>query len=277
MNLSNIKLIVSDIDGTLLNSHKQVSDLFLEQFETLQKLGIHFVAASGRQYNSIANKLSSIKDQITIIGENGAIAKRQDQCLLLQTIASEKLLKILPVLRAVDDIFIIFCGEELAFIETSNPVLIDMFREYYGSYEIVNDLAEVAKSTPILKIALYHPISSTDFIYPIVKEYDNDFLLKISSINWLDLSSDGSNKGAALKVVQEQMNVTPKETLVFGDYMNDLEMMDRAYFSYAMKNAHPEVIKKARFITESNNDFGVEKILDKVIKAKSHRHRHPLR
>ena len=269
MDLSQVKLIVSDMDGTLLNSHEQVSDLFFQQFETLQKLGIHFVAASGRQYNSIANKLSSIKDQITIIGENGAIAKRQDQRLLLQTIASEKLLKILPVLRAIDDIFIIFCGEELAFIETSDPVLIDMFREYYGSYEIVNDLAEVAKSTPILKIALYHPISSTDFIYPIVKEYDNDFLLKISSINWLDLSSDGSNKGAALKVVQEQMNVTTEETLVFGDYMNDLEMMGRAYFSYAMKNAHPEVIKRARFITESNNDFGVEKVIAEIIKAKT--------
>lgn len=269
MDLSQVKLIVSDMDGTLLNSHEQVSALFFEQFEQLQNLGVHFVAASGRQYNSIAHKLEPIKDRITIVGENGAVAKRQDERLFLQTIPSEKLLKILPVLRKIEGIFIIFCGEEFASIETDDPVLIDMFREYYGSYQIVNDLAEVANSVPILKVALYHPTSSTDFIYPAVKDYNNDFLLKISSINWLDLSNNGSNKGAALKVIQEQMNITPEETLVFGDYMNDLEMMDRAYFSYAMKNAHPEVIKKARFITESNDDFGVEKILDKVIKRKS--------
>jgi Cof subfamily protein (haloacid dehalogenase superfamily) len=267
MNLSNIKLIVSDMDGTLLNSHEQVSDLFFEQFETLQELGIHFVAASGRQYNSIAHKLNPIKDKITIIAENGAIAKRQNERLLLQTIAPEKLLRILPVLRTIKDIFVIFCGEESAYIETDDPVLIDMFREYYGTHKIVNDLSEVATSIPILKIALYHPISSAEFIHPAIKEYQNDFLLKISGLNWLDLSSDGSNKGAALKVVQEKMNITPEETLVFGDYMNDLELMDHAYFSYAMKNAHPEVLKKARFITESNNDLGVEKVLSKVIEA----------
>ena len=269
MNLSKIKLIVSDMDGTLLNSHEQVSDLFFEQFETLHEQGVHFVAASGRQYNSIAHKLEKIKDRITIVAENGAVAKRQKERLLLQTIDPGKLVTILPILRKIEGIFIIFCGEESAFIETNDPVLIDMFREYYGTHQIVDDLTDVANSTPILKIALYHPVSSADFIYPALKEYDNDFLLKISGLNWLDLSSYGCNKGAALKVIQERMNITPEETLVFGDYMNDLEMMDQAYFSYAMKNAHPEVIAKARFVAESNDDFGVEKILAQVIEAKS--------
>jgi Cof subfamily protein (haloacid dehalogenase superfamily) len=269
MNLSNVKLIVSDMDGTLLNSHEQVSELFFEQFEKLHELGIHFVAASGRQYNSIAHKLQPIKDKITIVGENGAIAKRKDERLLLKTIAPKRLLKILPILRGIEGIFIIFCGEESAFIETDDPTLIDMFREYYGTHQIVDNLEDIANSTAVLKIALYHPISSADFIYPKIHHFDQDFLLKISGLNWLDLSAYGSNKGAALEVIQEQMNISPEETLVFGDYMNDLEMMDRAYFSFAMKNAHPEVIKKARFVTESNDDFGVENVLTKVIKAAS--------
>ena len=64
MDLSNVKLIVSDMDGTLLNAKEEVSPLFLKQFERLKALNIHFVAASGRQYNSIAQKLQSIKDQI---------------------------------------------------------------------------------------------------------------------------------------------------------------------------------------------------------------------
>ena len=78
MNLSNVKMIVSDMDGTLLNSEEEVSTLFFEQFEKLKALNIHFVAASGRQYNSIAQKLHSIKNEITIVGENGGVIKKEN-------------------------------------------------------------------------------------------------------------------------------------------------------------------------------------------------------
>lgn len=257
------------MDGTLLNSDEQVSDLFFEQFELLQKLGIHFVAASGRQSFSISQKLAPIKDQITIVGENGAVAKYQDKTLVLKTMNANRIQTLLPKLRKIENAFIILCGEDSAYIETKNTDFINLFQEYYGSYEIVNDLMDVAQTTPVLKVAMYHPISSEAYIYPTVAHLQKELLLKISGNHWLDISSYGSNKGNALKVIQKQMNITPEETLVFGDYMNDLEMLDQAYFSYAMKNAHPEVIKTARFETDSNDDFGVENVLEEVIKSKS--------
>lgn len=256
------------MDGTLLNAHEEPSDLFFTQFHTLQKLGVHFVAASGRQYNSIAHKLALIKDDITIIGENGGVAMRKDELIHLQTMNPKGILEIIPTLRKVENIFVILCGQHAAYIETRDPKLIDMFQEYYGTHEIVEDLAEVVNRIPILKIALYHPESSEEFIYPELRSFQNNFLLKISGKNWLDLSSPNSNKGTALKVVQEKMNITPEETAVFGDYLNDLEMLQCAYFSYAMKNAHPEVKKVARFETESNHNLGVEKVIAKIIDAK---------
>ena len=64
------------------------------------------------------------------------------------------------------------------------------------------------------------------------------------------------------------MNITSEQTMVFGDYLNDLEMLEAAFYSYAMKNAHEDVKKTARFITESHNNFGVEKVLNQVIEAK---------
>ena len=56
--------------------------------------------------------------------------------------------------------------------------------------------------------------------------------------------------------------------MVFGDYNNDLEMLELAYFSYAMENAHPNVKKAARFQTNSNNEEGVEMILEQLLSAK---------
>lgn len=76
MDLSKIKMVVSDMDGTLLNSNHQVSEQFFELFKELQSRDITFVAASGRQYNSIIDKLAPIKDEIIVIAENGGFAKK---------------------------------------------------------------------------------------------------------------------------------------------------------------------------------------------------------
>lgn len=267
MELSNIKMIVSDMDGTLLNSKEEVSHLFLEQCDELQKLGIHFVAASGRQYHSIAHKLKPIKDKITIVGENGGVIKREKNTLLLQILDSQKVVEIIPALRNIKDTLIILCGENKAFIESEDQKFIELFREYYGSYDIVKDLTKIPHQTPILKIALYHPKSSEQFIYPKIQQFENNFLLKISGKNWLDLSDPNSNKGTAIQFLQKRMSISPEETMVFGDYLNDLEMLHAAYFSYAMKNAHKDVKKAARYVTASNDDFGVEKVISQVIKA----------
>ena len=77
MNLSKVKLVVSDMDGTLLNSKGEVSPLFFDLFKQLKEKNIIFCAASGRQYNSIVSKLDAIKNDIYIIAENGGIAKKK--------------------------------------------------------------------------------------------------------------------------------------------------------------------------------------------------------
>ena len=77
MDLSKIKMVVTDMDGTLLNSKHEVSDLFFKLHQGLKDKNIQFVAASGRQYDSIINKLDPIKDDIIVIAENGGFIKKQ--------------------------------------------------------------------------------------------------------------------------------------------------------------------------------------------------------
>ena len=63
-------------------------------------------------------------------------------------------------------------------------------------------------------------------------------------------------------------NISENETMVFGDYNNDLEMMKLAYFSYAMENAHPNIKAEARFQTKSNDEDGVELVLQQLLQTK---------
>jgi Cof subfamily protein (haloacid dehalogenase superfamily) len=268
MDLSTVKLVVSDMDGTLLNSKGEVSPLFFELFKKLQLQNILFCAASGRQYNSIVDKLSAIKDDIYVIAENGGIAKKGTEVLLLKALETKKVIKVIPVLRNIKDTNIVLCSQDIAYIESKDNEFIELFQEYYQSFKVVGDLLEVAKKTPILKIAVYHFSSSEDFIYPEIEYLKEDYLLKISGQNWLDISDEQANKGNALRAVQKLLNISKEETMVFGDYHNDIEMLQEARFSFAMGNAHTDITAIAKYATKSNNNFGVEHVLKKLVNSK---------
>lgn len=267
MDLSQVKLVVTDMDGTLLNSQGKVGPNFLHLYSQLKKHNVHFAAASGRQYHSITSKLETIKNEITIIAENGGFAKQGDLEILVTSFDSEKIATLIPLLRNINGTFVVLCGKNAAYIETEDEKFIHMFSEYYSEYEVVADLTEVS-GDDFFKIAVYHFESSETYIYPAVKHLENEMQVKVSGENWLDLSHNNANKGYALKLLQDKLGITKEETMVFGDYNNDLEMLELAHFSFAMENAHPNVKKVANFMTKSNNEEGVEFILEKLVLAK---------
>nr|WP_166386694.1 HAD family hydrolase [Polaribacter sp. NJDZ03] len=268
MNLSKVKLVVSDMDGTLLNSKGEVSPLFFDLFKQLKEKNIIFCAASGRQYNSIVSKLDAIKNDIYIIAENGGIAKKNEEVLVLNLLSADKIKKILPVLKNIENTHVVLCGKNGAFIDSKNEDFIDLFQEYYSKFQVVDDLYSIINNEDFLKVAIYHFTSSEEYIYPVIKDFDDDLLIKISGKNWLDISDKKANKGNALRKVQQILNITKEETMVFGDYHNDIEMLREADFSFSMKNAHKDITKIANYATESNDNYGVEKVLKQLLDTK---------
>ena len=200
--------------------------------------------------------------------EAGAIAKKGEELLLLKSLSTEKVTAILPVLRNIDGANIVLCTQENAYIESKDEKFFNLFQEYYHSFKMVDNLMEVAKTTPILKIAVFHFSSSEEFIYPKLKHLKDAYLLKVSGQNWLDISEDNANKGSALREVQQLLNISKEETMVFGDYHNDIEMLQEADFSFSMGNAHKDITEIANYATENNNDFGVERILERLVSAR---------
>ncbi|WKK67413.1 HAD family hydrolase [Lutimonas zeaxanthinifaciens] len=267
MDLSRVKLVVSDMDGTLLNSKSEVSLEFFKLFDALQAHKVHFVAASGRQYTSIHEKLSQISEQITIVAENGGYIRQGNKELGSIHLTADRVKDLLPVLKASEGLYYVVCGKNSAYIDQNEPRFTTILKEYYTRYTVVEDLTNLPDDQ-VFKVAVYHFESSERYIYPVVKHLEDSYQIKISGSNWVDISDPGANKGRAVKLLQDTMGVSKEETMVFGDFNNDLEMIDQAFFSYAMENAHDNVKKAAKFRTKSNNDSGVELILKELIKAK---------
>lgn len=266
MDLSKVKLIVTDMDGTLLNSDHEVSSLFFKQFEILKAKNIKFVAASGRQYHSILDKLKSIKEHITIVAENGAYVMANEQELYVNAIAESDVLKLINISKKIPNTHIILCGKKKAYFLKDSGEFKDIVTEYYSEYELI-DSFDVLPNDDFFKIALCHYDGSEANIYPYLKEIEGDWQVKVSGALWVDIALHANHKGNALTRIQERYGITDEETMAFGDYQNDVEMLKKAKFSFAMENAHQDVKKVANYGTLSNNHLGVETIIDKLIEV----------
>jgi len=88
----------------------------------------------------------------------------------------------------------------------------------------------------------------------------------LAGMQWIDTMDPAVNKGNAVKLLQESLEILPEETMAFGDQLNDIEMLKRAYYSFAVSNARPETKQAARFLADSNVNGGPLKIMKLLLK-----------
>ena len=266
MDLSGVKLVVTDMDGTLLNAKGELNEEFPAIFHQLKEKNIRFAVASGRQYYSLVEKFRPVLDDLIFIAENGAIVMEKSEEKFSMPMAREKAMEILEVVRDLGDKYLILCGKKAAYIEDTNPEFMNPFLQHYDKYEVVEDLTQV-EDDEILKVTICDLAGAEQNSLPYVKHFETDLQVKLSGEIWIDFTDKEAQKGNALSRVQQYYGISPQETMVFGDYFNDLEMFSQADFSFAMENAHEEVKPHARYKAASNEEGGVEQVLRKLLEA----------
>ena len=250
-----IKLIATDMDGTLLNSNNEIQDGFYEVFNEIQEKEIIFAAASGRQYYNLLERFKGIEEKMMFIAENGTFVVYKGEELIVNSLDINLARELIKIGRTIKNSYVILCGKKSAYIESSDDKLIEQTQKYYTRYEIVSDLTKIEDD--ILKVTICDFSGSENNSNKYFDDYRDKAQIAVSGEIWLDITAKGINKGVAIEEIQELLNIKHEETMVFGDYLNDLEMMSSAYHSYAMENAHDDLKKVARFIAKSNDDSGV--------------------
>ncbi|RKS53538.1 hypothetical protein BC962_1790 [Gillisia mitskevichiae] len=258
-----IKLIVTDMDGTLLNDKHEIHPDFWEIEKELTNKKIMFSVASGRQFYNLESKFERIKDRMLFFAENGTYVVYKGKEIYLNPLQREDAVKFIEIGRNLDHTQLVLCGKNSAYIETKDEIFFKEINKYYERLEIVEDLTKVDDT--ILKVTLCNFNGVEEHTYPHFQDYKNNFKVAIAASVFIDITSLSANKGNAIKEIQKELNITPEETMVFGDYLNDLEMMQNAKFSYAMKNAHPEIISASKYVTNfSNNENGVLRTIEEL-------------
>lgn len=250
------KLIVTDMDGTLLNDTLKLPEAIWDVISHLHKKGILFAVASGRQYHTLAHIFDRVKDQMLFIAENGTYVVYKDELIYKSPLDAFAVKKFIDVGRNIPNTNMMLCGTETAYIEPSGERFLKEALSYYHRLEIVDNLFDV--DADILKFTICDFGGSEENSYSYYKHFGKDYKVAISGEIWLDIMAAGANKGTALTKMQKKLGIKDSETIVFGDYLNDLEMMLVASNSYAMANAHPEILRISKFKTRfDNNNDGV--------------------
>jgi hypothetical protein len=258
-----IKLIVSDMDGTLLDSSKNINPEFWDVYKKIKEKGIIFCIASGRQYYNLVENFEEMKNDLFFIAENGGFVAKGEKEIYSKSLSKDIVSEIIDKSKELRDASVVLGSKHSAYIEDDSDKFRAEISKYYKNIILVDNFKEVEED--ILKVAIYDFNRAETNSYSHYKYLKDKVKIIVSSEHWLDVMHMEVNKGAAVSELQKQLGISKDETLIFGDYMNDYEMMSCAKYSYAMANGHPKLIEKANFKAPSNDENGVVRIIKEYI------------
>lgn len=261
-----IKLIMSDMDGTLLDENGQLPQGFDDIIRQLREKGVLFAPCSGRQYYSLLETFKGYEDEFLFLAENGTMVRYHDREVFSSVMRRSLGMKALQATQAIPGVYEVFCGKKDAYVLRSqmNDTLAGELHKYYTRTQVVDSFAEI--DDEMIKASFYDEQGRAgERIYPYLKRFRGPFQVATSSDYWVDMMRFDINKGIAIQQVQKKLHISPMECAAFGDYMNDAEMMSSVYYSFAMDNAHPKIKELARFTTASNVEHGVLQGIQKLL------------
>lgn len=253
-----IKLIASDMDGTLLDDDKNLPGDFFEVLSELWRRGIRFAVASGRSYDAVAHLFpEEYRSRLEFICDNGANIYhegKQAGFTPLERSVFEQLIKACEGIGR--QIRVLVCAGKGTYHLAADEEFTREIAKYYKNHIECSNLLDV--DDVIYKVAVCDPEGTELHAKPALDAVMGDKLnVQVSGPVWMDVMSAGVNKGSALKQLSEMLGIDRSEVAAFGDYFNDAEMLRFAGESYAMENAHPDIKRLAKHVTLSNNDNGV--------------------
>ncbi len=140
----------------------------------------------------------------------------------------------------------------------------DLVRKGYKSIIHVEEDVLV-KERMVNKMAIYHKTDILKIADDMIQRWSDRMYCTLAGEIWLDFLNRDASKGNAIRSIQETLGISPEETMVFGDNFNDIKMFHSAKESYAVGNAVEAVKKEAKYVTDTNVNDGVLKVLKTLL------------
>ena len=283
-----IKVIASDMDGTLLADDHKVAPETLEAVKAAQASGIRFMIATGRNFPGAMTELEGLDLTCDYIVGSGAEVRNPEKEVVQTTAISYEVCRQVYDTVSKYPISVIFCTDDLDYrigtkeeVEESIVLQIQLFHlegEKIDSTALYQHIKERTRflsdfsgleeaQLPVYKIFLFS--GDLEMLDKIKQELEQNKAIAVASsfATNLEITDVEAQKGPVLKKYIESLGYKMEEVMVFGDSLNDLSMLSMDFgATVAMENGDPEVKEAAKYVTKSNAEFGVAYTIYELLK-----------
>ncbi|MBD3950019.1 HAD family phosphatase [Tuanshanicoccus lijuaniae] len=264
-----IKLICIDMDQTLLRRDKSYDrERFVAVLPKLMALGMTVCIASGNSYHKLIEFFDeNAQEKLYFAGDNGNYVIVNRDVKRVVGIDKALAVQLANYFDAMDGYYLnMSTGMTTYFRETSGPAY-DKVMRYNNQVEHLDSFDELPDEEKVAKIAIYsrHTLAKNKAVVRTVREQFPDISIVTSGDEWVDIYHGHGGKGKAVAWLQQHLNVSKEETMVFGDSLNDETMMNEAKYSIAMANADHDLVLHSHYQIGDNESQAVLDVLERLV------------
>ena len=265
--LRKIKLVCSDVDGTLVEEGKGgLNPEYYDEIRRLKEKGILFAEVSGRSYEGSAHLFEPVLDDVIFINDNGAVLRYKGEIIKAHSIEDDLIKEIIGDLKEELKPVTYISSLTGSYAWRENREFCDMLRVDFNLN--VNELEKIPDSLPkgagIMSLGVFDPTNAETAVGKefIDKWNQHEKIQAVpGGLRWFNIIQKNVDKGVALKELMEMYHIAPEEVIAIGDNMNDLGMLTCVPNSVAIGNARQEVKDVCKYIADTNTNDGVLQIL----------------
>lgn len=266
-----IKVIATDMDGTLLDSRGQLDLPRLEKIlNRLDQRGVRFVIATGNEVHRMRQLLGHLAERVVLVVANGARIFEHNKLLQAQTWDDAMVDRALGHFkgRECQDQFVVtamnggFVKKGTIFTELDKFMTSEMIEKLYQRMYFVDEF-DSSLFGGVLKMSMVVGEERSDAVLQEINDlFDGQIRAVSSGYGCIDILQTGIHKAWGLEELLKRWGLKPEQIMAFGDSENDIEMLELAGISYAMENAEESVKEVATGVAPANSQAGVYKVLE---------------
>ena len=264
-----IKLVVADIDGTIYTPEQGITNEVKNCIQNLERNGIHFAIATGRTYGSAKHVADTIGIKCPLICYQGGLINSYEGEILDVKYLNEKIAREIIADFRKRHIHLNVYIEDKLYVEDDNKYIKDYIGDKGIDYFKVNSFDELDFSKLNKLLAIEYDENFIDkLIIELQQKYPEIYVVK-SFIYFCEIANKQATKGNAIKFLANKYGFTEKEVMTIGDQNNDIEMIETAGIGVAMGNGTIQIKEKADYITDTVQNDGFVKAVDKFVWGKN--------
>ncbi|MFI3256602.1 MAG: Cof-type HAD-IIB family hydrolase [Psittacicella sp.] len=264
------KLVIFDLDGTLLNPQRAIQKESLDAIEKLRKKGIKVALATGRHHTSALAYYKELDLDTPMICCNGSYIydPQNDEFLQVSALNGKEVRPILKMLKTTKVESLLYTQRAMTYESLSNGIMDRLQKggssKFKPVFEKVNSLEEFIKDGDLIwKMVTLN--EDRDYLENLLKDLDpKEFNTEWSWIDQLDIMKAGTTKGKMLLNLLKDLGIDSSEVIAFGDNHNDISMLKEAGLGIAMGNSSPIVKENANKVIGNNDTQAIAQCLNKI-------------